>query len=104
MEVEVEVEQNQKYALVKLGEAGKSNLKLGDLQSERVKNWTFAKSTRRGPLATLTAPDYSPKVIRTQEGVVASNGFTKNLPTMKTGLFVTQEPIRIAFANFQKEG
>ena len=75
-------------------------LKLGNLESDPVKKWAIATSTRVGPIAALTAPSYD-SVSRLSAPIsVHSNGFTTGAAPLRADRFTGTAYARVAFANF----
>ncbi|MDD9908433.1 MAG: DUF882 domain-containing protein [Ahrensia sp.] len=85
-----------------LGNATSSNIKselaLGDLDGNAVKEWAVATSTRIGPLAQLRAPTYKSSVTRLAPNHVLGDGFTNKRQAIRADRFTGKSLARTAFA------
>jgi len=75
-------------------------LRLGNLDSSRVKTWAVAESTRIGPVATLVAPKYAQGTRRAAPASVFSHGFGEPGPRLRADRFTGRALTRVAFAHF----
>ncbi|MEM9676472.1 MAG: DUF882 domain-containing protein [Pseudomonadota bacterium] len=75
-------------------------LRLGNLDSGRVKKWAIAESTRVGPIAKLVAPTYAQGTRRAAPASVFSHGFGEPGPRLRADRFTGRALTRVAFAHF----
>lgn len=75
-------------------------LSLGDLDGGMVKAWAVAASTRVGPIARLTAPDYKHSARRPAPASVYSAGFAHERSPLRADRFTGKALTRVAFAHF----
>ncbi|MEM8750873.1 MAG: DUF882 domain-containing protein [Pseudomonadota bacterium] len=77
-----------------------AELHLGDLDGRSVKSWAVASSTRVGPMATLTAPEYKRSTQRLAPSSVYSQGFADNRAPLRSDRFSGRSLTRVAFNYF----
>ncbi|MCJ8307636.1 MAG: DUF882 domain-containing protein [Rhizobiaceae bacterium] len=76
------------------------DLSLGDLDGSSVKKWAVSLSTRVGPSAVLTAPNYQESTRQEAPNRVYSAGFAQARFTLKSDSFSGKALTRVAFASF----
>ena len=75
-------------------------LQLGNLDGDGVRAWAVAVSTRVGPIASLTAPNYRLGASRAAPLSVYSAGFANNRSPLRADRFSGRALTRVAFAHF----
>lgn len=78
-----------------------SELSLGNLASETVKDWAVSSSTRVGSVAMLKAPDYRQGTRRALPASVYSAGFIQAAFPLRADRFSGRAFDRVAFAHFE---
>ena len=81
-------------------QALEGELKLGNLDGRKVREWAVATSTRVGPIAVLSAPQYMQGTRRAAPVSVYSAGFAHNRPPLRADRFSGRALTRVAFAYF----
>lgn len=76
----------------------KGELALGDLDSDGVKQWAIAHSTRIGPIAALSAPDYDMVNARLIPSAVYPAGFSSQRLKTRADRFSGRALTKVAFA------
>ncbi|MEP0941276.1 MAG: DUF882 domain-containing protein [Rhizobiaceae bacterium] len=77
------------------------DLSLGDLDGYSVKKWAVSLSTRVGPGAVLTAPNYRQSTLQQAPDRVYSAGFARARFTLRSDSFSGRALTRVAFAKFE---
>ena len=78
----------------------KFDLSLGDLDGRSVKEWAVSLSTRIGPAAALTAPNYKQSTQQAAPNKVYSAGFAQARFVLRSDRFSGRALTRVAFASF----